>query len=353
MAVIDLYANDGSPIGITPPDIYGRGVGGAELSMMTWAETMAGRGHVVKIYNNPKEPGLYNGVEYAPQNSFDPAADRDVFIVYRSPNPHIQAARAGLTVFWSTDQFTVGHFGRDVFPFVDRVVCISPYHVDYHKRAYGIDDAKIGYIDLGVRLQDYRQDVERIPGRCIFCSVPDRGLEILRLVWPEVKKEVPNASLVITSDYTLWGARPNNHRHRLDWLHEQDVTFLGKVDRQRLAREQMAAVVQSYPCTYEELFCISAAECQTAGAVPVTSAFGALQTTNLWGILLTGNPMERAWQKRFVSKVAAMLDRPPDTTMMQDLARRRFDWDRICGQWEDLFETGQFNVIPWEREKAA
>jgi len=87
--------------------------------------------------------------------------------------------------------------------------------------------------------------------------------------------------------------------------------------------------------------------------VPVTSAFGALQTTNQWGILLTGNPMERAWQKRFVSKVAAMLDRPPDTTMMQDLARRRFDWDRICGQWEDLFETGQFNVIPWEREKAA
>jgi hypothetical protein len=69
MAVIDLYANDGSPIGITPPDIYGRGVGGAEIVDETWAETMAGRGTWSDL-QQPKEPGLYNGVEYAPQNSF-------------------------------------------------------------------------------------------------------------------------------------------------------------------------------------------------------------------------------------------------------------------------------------------
>ena len=35
---IDLLCNDGSPIGVTPLNIYGRGVGGAELSMMTLME---------------------------------------------------------------------------------------------------------------------------------------------------------------------------------------------------------------------------------------------------------------------------------------------------------------------------
>lgn len=351
MAVIDLYANDGSPIGITPPDIYGRGVGGAELSMMTWAETMAGRGHTVRIYNNPKSPGVYDGVAYRMQSDFDPAAERGVFIVYRSPNPHIQAARAGLKIHWSTDQFTVGHFGRDIFPYVDKVVCISPYHADYHRRTYGIEADKVGYIDLGVRPEDY--ETKKIPGRCIFCSVPDRGLDVLRSVWPQIKRAVPDASLVITSDYTLWGAGPNNHQHRLDWLHEQDVTFLGKVDRKRLAKEQAAAVCQAYPCTYEELFCISAAECQVAGAIPVTSAFGALQTTNALGVVLPGNPMEGKWRARFVEEVAGVLDTQPDTGKMQELARRRFDWERICKQWEDLFDTGEFGVISWEMRKAA
>lgn len=346
---IDLYCNDGSPIGITPPDIYSRGVGGAELSMMTWAETMASWGHKVRIYNNPKAPGEYGGVEYLPQNAYDPGKYRDVFIVYRSPNPHIKSSNAGMKIHWSTDQFTVGHFGRDIFPFVDRVVCISPYHVDYHQRTYGVEDDKIGYFDLGVRLEDYTEKVEKIPGRCVFCSVPDRGLDILRIVWPDIKKQVPYASLVITSDYTLWGVGPNNHQHRLNWLHEQDVIFLGNINRARLAQEQQAAVCQSYSATYEELFCISTAECQVAGTTPVTSTFGALQTTNQWGLTIKGNPMERSWQKQFIDGVVTVLETNPDTTKMSKAARKRFNWTRICDQWEDLFNTAEFNSV--EREE--
>jgi hypothetical protein len=134
---IDLYCNDGSPIGLIPADIYGRGVGGAELAMMSWAETMAGRGHQVRIYNSPSQPGDHDGVEYLPQDSFAPQENRDAFILFRSPSPHLRATKANIKIHWSCDQFTVGHFGRDIFPWVDKVICISPYHVDYHKRAGG------------------------------------------------------------------------------------------------------------------------------------------------------------------------------------------------------------------------
>lgn len=34
---------------------------------------------------------------------------------------------------------------------------------------------------------------------------------------------------------------------------------------------------------------------------------------------------------------------------MQERARARFDWNRICGQWEQLIETGEF---PQEKEMA-
>lgn len=344
---IDLYANDGSPLGVTPPDIYGRGVGGAELSMMTWAETMAARGHRVRVYNSPSSgPGMHGGVEYLAQATFEPRSYRDVFIVYRSPNPHIRVVNAGVKLHWSTDQYTIGDFAQDIFPWVDRVVCISPFHVNYHLGRYGVGSRKVGYFDLGVRLEDYADDVEKVPGQCIFCSVPDRGLNILRVVWPQIKERVPHASLVITSDYTLWGAPPLNHQYRLAFIDQPDVTFAGKIPRTDLAREQQAAEVMSYPCTYEELFCISAAECQAAGAVPVTSDFGSLPTTNEWGNVLGGHPMDGAWQRAFVDQVVGLLSGgglEEQSKLASDGARKRFDWNLICEKWEHLIENGEFN----------
>lgn len=343
---IDLYCNDGSPLGIVPPDIYSRGVGGAELSMMTWAETMAARGHWVRVYNNPPRPDTYGGVTYYPQSAFRPGDDRDVFVAYRSPNRYVQTAKARTKIHWSTDQYTVGNFATDVFPHVDRVVCISPYHVAYHRQRYGVEDGKVGYFDLGVRLGDYAGGVEKIPGRCIFCSVPDRGLDILRVVWPLIKEQAPHASLVITSDYTLWGAPPLDHQHRLAFLGQPDVIYLGKVGRTDLAREQQAAEVMSYPCRYEELFCISAAECQACGVVPVTTDFGALATTNQWGTIILGNPLELGWQREFAAAVASLLNDGRRLEKMakkaQAGARARFDWERICNAWEHLIETGEF-----------
>lgn len=366
---LDLYCNDGSPLGITPPDIFTRGVGGAELAMMTWAEVMAQRGHRVRVYNNPKTPGSYNGVEYLPQTALNWREERDVFIAFRSPNRYTRIARADVKVFWSTDQQTVGNFATDVFPYVDRIVCISPFHVGYHKRRYSDEyeatmqgllakkiikdyenlDTKLGYFNLGVRVEEYDQPIEKVPGRCIFCSVPERGLEVLRLMWPKIKERVPNASLVITSDYTLWGSpNPLNQEHRLNWLHLPDVAFLGKIPRKQLVEEQLKAEVMPYPCTYSELFCISAAECQVAGAIPVTSDEGALPTTNRGGIVLPGNLLDGEWQARFIDEVCNHLNvkRTLNTVDMTISSRLRFDWHNICIQWEYLIATGEYLSKP-------
>lgn len=342
MLSIDLYCNDGSPLHITPPDIYGRGVGGAELAMMTWAETMASRGHKVRVYNNPNHEGSYNGVAYLPQSAFGWRDDRDVMISFRSPNRYVRTARAAVKLFWSTDQQTVGAFERDIFPYVDRTVCISPFHVNYHIKRYEVAPEMIGYFDLGVRVEEYDQPIEKVPGRCIFCSVPERGLEVLRLMWPRIKKRVPNASLVITSDYTLWGSpNPLNQEHRLNWLHLPDVQFLGKIPRAELVKEQLKAEVMPYPCNYEELFCISAAECQVAGAMPITSGLGALPTTNQWGEVFSCNLLDSEWQERFVAAACHYLNQEVEEEMQQR-ARARFDWQTICAQWEHLIATGEY-----------
>lgn len=345
---IDVFCNDGSPLKVIPPDVYGWGVGGAELAMITWAETMVKRGHQVRIYNDPEREADFDGVSYLQKARFIPGDSRDVFIAFRSPNQHLTHTKAGMKIHWSCDQWTVGNFATDIFPHVDRVVCISPFHVNYHRIHYGIEPPKIGYIDLGVRLQDYSLKTEKIEGRCIFCSVPDRGLKTLARLWPKIKEQAPYASLVITSDYRLWGKQQgaNNHQHRMQWLHLPDVAFLGKVERHELARQQAQAVCMPYPMTIgngvvEELFCISAAECQVAGAIPVTTTFGALQTTNQWGVQIGGLPIGSDFDNAYVQAVVDILEMKPSVRKgIMKAARERFDWDSICERWERLITEG-------------
>ena len=347
--IIHLIANDGSPLTVTPDRIWGQGVGGAELAMMSLMETFAARGHEVTVYNDPSSPGVYDGVTYDNRAAFVTENARDVLIIFRSPNALVNFRRLSKTqriIWWSTDQYTIGSFA-ELAGLVQFCVTISPFHTNYHKARYGVPAEKIGHIDLQVRLQDYDEvEVERVRKQLIFCSIPDRGLPILKKVWQRVLPEVPEAALTITSDYTLWGSpTPNNQQHRLAWAMENKISFLGKVPRKELVRHQLASEILSYPCIYEELFCISAAECQVAGAYPVTSGYGALETTNQFGDVVTGTPSNPQYAELFANHLIGLLTDEYEYLQkrrenMMIAARRRFNPTLIAETWEHLFDKG-------------
>lgn len=341
---IDVYCNDGSPMGVIPPDIYTRGVGGAELSLMSWAKVAAATfGHDVTIYNNPRVPGYYDGVTYTTCDSFRPDEKRDVYIAFRSPNRHSKNVRAGLKLHWSTDQYTVGDFSTDIFPFVDKVVSISPFHKNYLVNRYGIDPDKVGVIDLGVLVDEYQYKREKRPASFLFSSVPDRGLEKLAAMWGRISNEIPGASLAITSDYTLWGAASSGtHKFRKMFVHHDGVHYYGSVPRYALVDFQMGSEVLAYPCTYDELFCVAVAEAQVAGCVPVTPPTGALETTNQFGIL-TPPVSSPTFEGAFVEALKeAMAYTPRMRRRMMDDAYERFNWNNIFQKWVYLFENGDF-----------
>ena len=347
---IHLVANDGSPIGVTPPVIDGRGVGGAELAMMSLMQVLAGRDHEVTVYNDPKQPGTYNDVAYRPLAEFITEHPRDILLIFRSPNPrvfHTRIPSNQRAIFWSTDQFTIGDF-HQLGQRVDYVVTISPFHTNYHHAHYGIPMTKMSHIDIGVRTWEYEKEgVEKVANRLIYCSIPDRGLSQLLRAWPQIIEKVPDASLDITSDYRLWGTDgANNSKHRLAWMGQKGVNFLGRIPRKELIKHQQQAEIMSYPCTYDELFCISAAECQMAGALPITSDRGALTTTNEFGQIIAGNPASDLWIELFSNRIIETLT--ADRHSLQDKqlrmktgAARRFDYEKVAQRWEELFEKGK------------
>src|SRR3972149_7530448 len=267
---IEILCGGGSPDGVHLSDVHGKngriGVGGAELGLLTLCEGWSKAGHQVILYNNPKQQdGVF---EQRPVVDFDEGEHNDIVIFFRVPSPKAVNMKC-IKVFFSCDQYTEGDY-KHFAQFVDKVVTISPYHSAYFERTYDIQNSIP--IDLPVRTWEYDQAVEKVPNRLIFTAVPDRGLAIVAETFPKIRKQIPDASLVITSDYRLWGvASPMNQQFVQMFMRMDGVEFLGAVPRERLVQEQLKAQIHYYPCVYEELFCIAVAESQVAGVLPITS----------------------------------------------------------------------------------
>lgn len=339
---IDVLARDGSPLGITMSTLMGNdpnqiGCGGAEQAILTLCEGWHRAGHKVRLYNSPR---IVRGSPFPqyPIDTFVPKEDRDILLVFRSPNPKVLNAK-GKKIWFSTDQYTIDSF-EEFAKQVDKIVTISDFHAQYFKDTYKIEDTIT--IDLPVRTWEYEQKIEKVKNRLLFCSVPDRGLDIMAKAYPEIKSQIPDLSLTITSDYRLWGVGHAGNEHFIRSFFGQDgVSFLGAVARRDLVHEQQKAQIQSYSANYEELFCYAVAECSVAGALPVTSDVGALSTTNM-GVRITGNVHSNEWQGAFVETIVSILNSPDLEQRQKELqceARKRFSLKRIMKQWsEEVFD---------------
>lgn len=341
MKKLHVLANDGSPLGVTSKSIWGSngrfGVGGAELAILTLCEGWQERGYDVTFYNNPDEGGASPFAQKTLEE-FDPLEDRDYLIVFRSPNERIKEAN-GKKIWFSCDQFTMGDF-RKFSQEVEKIVVISPFHANYFKEMYGIESAIV--IDLPVRVRDYKhKSYTKQSKKCIYTSVPDRGAMPLHAAWPLIHKEVPDASLVLTSDWRLWNPEIDKSiltPYQLAYARHPNVSYIGAVHRDELIRHQLEADLLLYPCIYDELFCITVAEAQVAGAIPITSRIGAVETTNEFGVLIHGHPTEAGFVSAFVEAAVRHLQDPDlwtKQTEMRIMAEERFSLERILQQWED------------------
>jgi hypothetical protein len=111
---------------------------------------------------------------------------------------------------------------------------------------YGIENTVV--IDLPVRTQDYQDGVKKVSKRCIYTSIPDRGVMQLHAAWPLIHREVPEASLVITSDWRLWDRYIDSSCVRPFQLHfsgHPNVQYVGAV-KQRILM-QLGPELLLYP----------------------------------------------------------------------------------------------------------
>ncbi|MBK9272872.1 MAG: glycosyltransferase [Saprospiraceae bacterium] len=323
----------------TDKDYEGKGVGGAEASLILLSRELAKLGHVVDIYNDTKVEGKFNGVNYLNISNFSYHDYSDVFILYRNSMPGLRLVNAHTKIFWTCDQYTTSDWNEEIIPFVDLTITISTYHRNYLLGRYDFNPRKIISLDLGINASDYNNLPQKKANKLIYCSVPRRGLDRLAKFYPNIREKVPDAELVITSDYRLWGSDRGNMEFQTAFANMPGVRFLGKIPRKELIKEQLESVIMAYPCTYDENFCISAMECMASGAVPVTSKMGALPTTVAdSGIMIDGDPNSDSFGEKFANKIISLLRDEQERIRLQNKGRKRalekYSWEYLAkNQW--------------------
>ena len=319
----------------------GKGVGGAEASLILLSRELVKLGYQVEIYNNNRVTGNFGGVSYKNVSQFLPYLYCDIFVLFRSYTQKLPYVNAIHKIFWSCDQYTdqIGIWDHFLFPEIDGVIAISPYHEKYLVENYKIHKDKIKVLELGVNLVDYEKLLEKQEGKVIWCSVPQRGLDRLAKLAPEIKSRFPKFELFITSDYRLWGLDWPNNQEYVDLFKDKEyVHFLGKIPRKELVHHQLTSEVMAYTCTYEECFCIAAMECIAAGAIPVTIDIGAMSSTvGSSGIVLSNINEE----EKYVNSVVELLTKKEKRLALEKEGKERsknYSWSKVAQNWLSYFK---------------
>lgn len=330
-----------------------RPLGGSETAIVRLAEALHARGHSVSVvtpYENPpaSEP------HYVSLDEFNRGGvpECDVLVAARDWRPLILPVQADLRLFWTGDSHDVEmNFGIGdprVEERIDGILLNSEWHARElcHHAAFPREKAWI--IGCGVHIPDFEQTEVRKRKRLIYSSAPVRGLALLPRIYERIRRRHPDAELHVFAGFDTYRDGPggNHEGWNSAWRSLGSVleampgcTVHGNVRQERLAREFMQSAVLAYPNTFDETFCVTAAEAQAAGCAVVASSRAALpETVGEAGILISGLPGSAGYEDDFVEAVDRLL---ADDKLFGRLsrygferARAQFDWRAIAARFE-------------------
>lgn len=254
----------GGKEGWSPTDIR---LGGTEESIVEWSQRMALKGHDVIVYKNGEEC-VYKGVIYENYDGYIPGGI-DINIKYHEFQ-HFAPA------WYLTNETDAGKLDLSRF---EGVILPTKWALDNLE----IQHRKIRIVPHGYDPELIYPD-KKIKNQCLYASSPDRGLENLEKLWPEVVKRVPDATLIVT-----YGGK----------IDTPNTMCLGDIDDDMMSSLFRTSEYWLHPCIGGELYCMSGIKAQVCQTIPVYYPIMALKETVLWGV--------RANNETFVDKLVRIM----------------------------------------------
>lgn len=183
---------------------------------------------------------------------------------------------------------------------------------------------------------------------CISTSSYDRGLIHILEMWPEVLKEVPDATLHCYYGWQLFAQFYKDNPASMMWMKKmQDlmkqpsVFEHGRVSQTELVEEYKKSGIFVYSTHFGEINCISAIKAQAYGCEPVVVNYAALQETVQFGRKVEGDIYDQETKDKFLKELVDALKNPMSDEKrieMQDWAQKKYAWSTVAKDWAEVFK---------------
>lgn len=290
--------------------LQNRGLGGSESAVILISKELARLGFKVTVYNNcidsQASPGTYDGVSYIDHTQIDKFEDEyDVVFSSRSIFPFFPGSiyhfipKSKWKVLWMHDTFCKGDELIEemlMSGVINEVFTLSDFHTNYtlnneHGKKRMFDVLKHRNFQTRNGAVKYIDEVDldkKDPNHFVYNASVTKGLKpLLQMIWPDVKRLIPDAHLTVIGGYYRFrdGSEPDEQEKDLVNFREDErykqlgVSFTGVITQQEIAKILANATYMIYPADFPETFGISTLESLLYRTPLITCRFGALEET--------------------------------------------------------------------------
>ncbi len=325
------------------PSSIDAGISGSEEAVIYMSEELAKLGYAVTVFGNPPANSPYRNPQANPRYIHvheDTGQYFDIAVSWRAPWNGLQIRnRAGKTYLWPHDTYHWRLSKEQILAFND-VFWLSSWQRSQWMSVNPEFEVYTNIYGNGINVEQFSPCQEREnPYSCIYGSNYARGLELLLDVWPAVKIAYPRAQLDIYYGWEHWGlltaSKEAALRDKIARYGSIGVKEHGKVGHQELNEAFAKASFWTYPCIYDETFCITGLRAQYAGAIPVIITSAALNETVRHGYIC--NSPAQYLQYLFLAMSQAHLFPAERRSTMRYFINEEYTWAKIAKKWSDTF----------------
>ena len=146
--------------------------------------------------------------------------------------------------------------------YINGCICLTKWHKDLFMSKYPELKDKITLINNGLDLDNFYKidnDIKKNKNKFIYSSRPERGLDTLLNLWPQILKKIPDATLSIAT-YGNFPSNPQENLLKSIIDNHHSICYLGKLNSTQLYEEMRSSEYWLYPTNWPETSCITALE---------------------------------------------------------------------------------------------
>lgn len=272
------------------PKSASNGIGGSEEAVIYLSKELAKLGYEVTVFNNcGEQAGIYDGVIYRNAIEFNTHDHYNIMISWRT-NIFERGIEAKKRIIWLHDIPQLD-LSDDGYKKIDKIVVLSQYHASLLQK--NCPKEKVFISSNGINAEDFiaLENVPRETHRCIYASSYNRGLETLLKLWPDVRKEVPDATLHVYYGWNTYDAfvksnflKDNGFKKKIvDLINQPGVFDHGRIGHKELLVEYAKSEILAYPCDYAgEINCIALTKAIATGCIAVTNEHPIMKERNYY-----------------------------------------------------------------------